>query len=229
VIPGSRFAKVMTCFGTRGSAGFSPWGMPHLCRVITLLAWDEQAALDAFLRDTQLARDWEQCQWTWHMRARALCSRGTFRGSSPWAELPRSAAGSSAAAVGPIAVLTLGRTSWRTTPAFMRITPAAKTFLRTPGLITAVSAGLPVKGNCTFTLWESEAAMQRFAYGKPPGAHRQTIRHSHERSVLLEQLSARFTPIRIEGRWDPDSTPNATLLSGLAKALEAAPLKPTDM
>lgn len=45
--------------------------------------------------------------------------------------------------VGPVASnnLTLGR-----------ISPPAKPFLGTDGLITAVSAGLPVHGNCTFTL-----------------------------------------------------------------------------
>ncbi len=39
--------------------------------------------------------------------------------------------------------------------------------------------------------------------GNPPGTHRETIRQNHHRSVLIEQLSARFTPLRIEGNWDP--------------------------
>jgi hypothetical protein len=187
--------------------------------VVTLVVWEEQDALDAFLGETPLAKEWEQCPWAWHVRALPLQSRGTFRGSSPLADIPRSAPEKAATSEGPIAVLTLGRTSWRTTAAFVRITPKAERFLGTPGLITAVSAGLPVRGNCTFTLWESETAMQHFAYGQPPGAHRETIRRSHDRSVLLEQLSARFTPTRIEGRWNPSSTPNAEKLDKLANSL----------
>jgi hypothetical protein len=217
--PGARFAKVMRCLGTRGSAGFSPAGVPHLRRLITLLIWDEQAALDAFLAQAPLARAFADCRWAWHIHATALQSRGTFAGVSPLADIPRSAAAGAATDTGPIAALTLGRTSWRSTPAFTRITPCAERFLCTEGLITAVSAGLPVRGNCTFTLWESEAAMRRFAYGQEPGEHRETIRQNKERSVLLEQLSARFRPTRIEGSWDPEATPNAAKLQRLASAL----------
>jgi hypothetical protein len=61
--------------------------------------------------------------------------------------------------------------------------------------------------------------MQRFAYGQAHGAHRETIRKSHDGSVLLEQLSARFKPVCIEGRWDPDSTPNAAALELFASTL----------
>jgi hypothetical protein len=40
--------------------------------------------------------------------------------------------------------------------------------------------------------------------------------------VLIEQLSARFTPLRIEGSWDPSSTPNAAALQRLARTLDNA-------
>lgn len=79
-------------------------------------------------------------------------------------------------------------------------------------------------GNCTFTLWKSEQAMQRFAYGQPPGDHRKTIRQNQDRSVLIEQLSARLTPLRIEGSWDPASTPNGAALQRLARTLDNARL-----
>ncbi|MGA2165087.1 MAG: hypothetical protein ABSH36_11545 [Solirubrobacteraceae bacterium] len=220
--PGVRFAKVMTCFGTRGSAGFSPYGLPDLRRVIAVLVWEEESALEEFLDRCPLVRAWSECLWAWHTRAAPLQSRGSFRGHSPLADLPRSTPGKSASDSGPIAALTLGRTSWRHNLTLGRISPAAKPFLQTDGLITAVSAGLPVYGNCTFTLWESEQAMQRFAYGQPPGDHRDTISQNHDRSVLIEQFSARFEPLRIEGTWDPTSTPNAAALGRLADTLQNA-------
>jgi hypothetical protein len=61
--------------------------------------------------------------------------------------------------------------------------------------------------------------MRHFAYGPRPSEHRETIRQNKERSVLLEQLSARFRPTRIEGSWDPEATPNAAKLQWLASAL----------
>ncbi len=149
-------------------------------------------------------------------------SRGTLRGFSPLTDLPRSTPGESATGSGPIAALTLGRTSWSNNLTLGRISPPAKPFLQTDGLITAASAGLPVYGNCTFTLWESEQAMQRFAYGQSPGTHRETIRQDRDRSVLIEQLSARFTPLRIEGSWNPTHTPNADALERFADALQKA-------
>lgn len=212
----------MTSFGTRGSAGFSPYGMPDLRRAISILIWEEESALEDFLSGCALAHAWSECRWAWHTRAAPLRSRGSFRGHSPLSDLPRSAPGESASYGGPIAALTLGRTAWRHNLTLGRISPAAKLFLRTDGLITAVSAGLPVRGNCTFTLWESEQAMQRFAYGQPPGDHRETIRQDQRRSVLIEQLSARFTPLRIEGSWDPARTPNAIALQRLARTLDDA-------
>jgi hypothetical protein len=212
----------MTSFGRHGSAGFSPYGMADLRRVISILMWEEESALEDFLSGCALAHAWSECRWAWHTRAAPLRSRGSSRGHSPLPDLPRSAPGESASHGGPIAALTLGRTSWRHSLTLGRISPAAKPFLRTDGLITAVSAGLPVHGNCTFTLWESEQAMQRFAYGQLPGDHRETIRQDQRRSVLIEQLSARFTPLRIEGSWDPARTPNATALQRLARTLDDA-------
>jgi hypothetical protein len=119
-VPGARFAKVRTCFGTRGSAGFPLYGLPEVRRVVAILVWEEESALEEF------------------------------------------------------------------------------------------------------TLWESEQAMQRFAYGQPPGDHRETIRRNQRRSVLIEQLSARFAPLRIEGSRDPASTPNAAALQRLARMLDNA-------
>lgn len=219
--PGLRFAKLLTSLGTRASAGFAAVGVPDLRRVVTFLVWESAVALEAFLAESPLARAWRDCRWAWQVRAAPLQSRGTFHGISPFSEVPRSAASTSAAWEGPMAALTLGRASWRQMLAFARVSPPAGPFLTTDGLVTAVSAGLPAKGNLTFTLWDSEEAMLRFAYREPPGAHRETVRQSKARSLLVEQLSARLVPLRIEGCWDPATTPNAAALGRLATRLGA--------
>ncbi len=218
----------MRCFGTRSSAGFSPRGIPYLRRVITLLTWREEAALDEFLDKSPLARAWEDCRWAWHLRAAPLQFRGTFRGIAPLGAIAKQADVSSAPEQSdqapqkePIAVVTLGRTALRSTHSFVRATPPTKAFLQTSGLITALAAGTPAQGIFTLTLWDSEDDAQAFAYGESPGAHRQTMREDQDRAILIEQFSARVKPTGIEGSWDPDSTPHASALERFAGTLRA--------
>jgi hypothetical protein len=52
----------MTSFGTRGSAGFSPYGMPDLRRVISILIWEQESALEDFLSGYALAHAWSNSQ-----------------------------------------------------------------------------------------------------------------------------------------------------------------------
>jgi hypothetical protein len=224
--PGVRFARPMRCFGTRRTAGFNPRGIPYLRRVITLLTWREEAALDEFLGESPLARAWDDCRWAWHLRAAPLQSRGTFHGVAPLGAISKPAGASSAVdqsgpgtQAEPIAVITLGRTAWGSTRAFIRATPSTKPFLQTHGLITAVTAGIPPQGIFTLTLWDSEDDVEAFAYGEKPGDHRETMREDRERAILIEQFSARVKPTGIEGSWDPACTPKAALLERLAGTL----------
>jgi heme-degrading monooxygenase HmoA len=227
--PGVRFAKPMRCFGTRSSAGFNSRGIPYLRRVITLLTWREEAALDEFLDKSPLARVWEDCRWAWHLRGAPLQFRGTFRGVAPLAAISKQAADVSSATEQsdpapqeePIAIVTLGRTALRSTRAFARAAPPTKAFLQTRGLITAVSAGTPARGIFTLTLWDSEDDAQAFAYGETPGDHRQTMREDQDRAIVIEQFSVRFKPTGIGGSWDPASTPHASALERFAGTLSA--------
>jgi hypothetical protein len=194
--------------------------------VVTLMTWREEAALDEFLHESPLTRAWSDCRWAWHMRAAPLQFRGTFHGVAPLGAISKSADGSSTAdqsdpvaQAEPIAIVTLGRTAWKSTHSFIRATPPTKTFLQTRGLITAIAAGLPAQGIFTLTLWDSEDDAQAFAYGEKPGDHRETMREDKDRAILLEQFSARVKPTGIEGSWDPASTPNASALERFAGTL----------
>jgi hypothetical protein len=220
--PGSQFAKTMICFGTRDSGGFSMHGNPDMCRVMTFLAWDEEQALDSFLATSSFALAWEECSWAWHLRARPFRATGTFRGESPLVDVPKSVSSEGR----PIVVLTIGRTTRRKGLEFARLAPRAPKLLRSPGFITGVSAGLPPRGAGTCTLWESEADMTRFAYKEAPADHRRSVRESKSRDTLLEQFSARLLPYRIEGEWDPASTPHGDRLDALARRLAVGDVTP---
>lgn len=113
-------------------------------------------------------------------------------------------------------MLTLGRTRSRNLVRFLREGTRLGTFIReAPGLITAYSAGIPLTGNCTVSIWGSEEDMIRFAYRDIDG-HGNTVRR--DQPILAEQLSARMRLRRLGGSWHP-RTPYADRLSRLAATL----------
>ena len=121
---------------------------------------------------------------------------------------------------GPIAVLTIGRTSPRRLPRFAGEAPALlRSVLDSPGLVTALSVGFPLLANCTFTVWRSSDAMMRFAYGREAGAHRATVARDRDPGILTEQMTARFRPFAIGGSWDPDATARSAALAALRDEL----------
>jgi hypothetical protein len=67
-----------------------------------------------------------------------------------------------------------------------------------PGLVTACSAGIPLTGNCTLSIWESEKDMLNFAYRDRTG-HGRTVRR--DSPILAEQLNARMRLRRLGGGW----------------------------
>lgn len=110
-------------------------------------------------------------------------------------------------------MLTLGRTRSRDLVRFLREGTRLGAYIHgAPGLIGAYSAGLPLTGNCTVSIWESEEDMIQFAY-RNTGGHGSTVRR--DQPILAEQLGARMRLRRLGGSWHP-STPHAAGLSRLA-------------
>lgn len=211
---GLRFAKVLASLGSKDKSGFGA-GAPELRRVVIVAAWRAEADLDRFLSSSPLARALDvQTTHAWTVRLAPLSSRGAHRGVNPF---PARQA-ERAELDGPIAVLTLGRSSVRALRrfAYRETPPATQTLFDSAGLVTAISAGLPPTGNVTFSLWESAAEMVRFAYDGP---HRQTIDRNRRRPILVDQLNVRFRPLGVEGSWHPGQTPRPDALAALASAL----------
>ena len=209
---GVAFAKALRQIAGRTTQGFGP-GPPHPRRLLLLAAWSSPEAFDAF-RAGPLGRALtDDSAFGWHVLARTTRTRGSYYGHRPLAAPDGDGHGA-----GPVAVITLGRTTRRTLGRFLwhggRL---ASDVLRAPGLISAVSAGLPLTGNATFSIWDSTDAMLAFSYGETARGHLRTARARP--AILTEQLNARFQLLRIEGRWDPDNTLNPEKLAQLARAL----------
>ncbi|UOQ77376.1 hypothetical protein MUN84_01260 [Hymenobacter sp. 5516J-16] len=70
-----------------------------------------------------------------------------------------------------------------------------------PGVRAAIGLGeLPVVRQATFSLWESQQAMQDYAYRSEK--HKQVIKLTRQENWYGEELFARFRVVRTEGTWD---------------------------
>jgi len=205
-LPGLVFAKAMPFIGSRSSAGFGA-GVPADRSQVLLTAWRTRPDVEAFLAHPIAERLAVQAHSWWGL-FEVASTRGSHYGATPLSPTDASS--------GAFAVLTLGRTRSRNLVRFLREGTRLGTFIReAPGLITAYSAGIPLTGNCTVSIWGSEEDMIRFAYRDIDG-HGNTVRR--DQPILAEQLSARMRLRRLGGSWHP-RTPYADRLSRLAATL----------
>jgi hypothetical protein len=93
---------------------------------------------------------------------------------------------------GPVAALTRARLRWSRAPRFWRSIAAVTADLDgADGLRLRLGVGeAPLALQGTFSLWDSSAAMQAFAYRGVP--HRDVIRRSADERWYAEELFARF-------------------------------------
>jgi len=79
-----------------------------------------------------------------------VSTRGSYKGAKPLA-----ASGDPNTEM-PFAALTLGRTRPRSLVRFLGEGARLDSFLHAaPGMVSAFSAGLPLTGNCTFSIWRT--------------------------------------------------------------------------
>jgi heme-degrading monooxygenase HmoA len=193
--PGLRFARQL------GTGRGSQMGLgADLRRWATFVVWDDEAALDAFLEGSALARRWrEQGDETWSVRLLPVSVHGSWSGARPLV-----AADTEEADVGdgPVAVLTRARIALRHWPAFYRSVPAVEAHMRRQsGLLAVLGIGeAPVGLQATFSLWRSPADVTAFAYAG--WAHEEVVRRTRSEGWFSEELFARFRPYRSTGTWD---------------------------
>lgn len=96
-------------------------------------------------------------------------------------------------AAGPVAALTRARLRWSRAPRFWRSVAGVTADLdRADGLRLRLGVGeAPLGLQGTFSLWDSSAALQAFAYRGAP--HRDVILRSSDERWYAEELFARFT------------------------------------
>jgi len=100
---------------------------------------------------------------------------------------------------GPVAVLTRATIRLSRLRAFWsQVAPVSKTFFRSPGLKLSLGIGeSPFVHQATFSVWESKASMQEFAYRTRE--HRAVIERTRSERWYREEMFLRFRPLFTSG------------------------------
>lgn len=197
-VPGLRFVRRL---GTGRGRAMGLQG--DLRRWATFAVWEDDAALDAFHAESDVARRWRDTSVeSWSVRLQPLAAHGRWGGTDPFADLDDVAASRAAQQGGPVAVLTRARVPVRHWRAFYRSVSLVEAHLHAqPGLLQAVGIGeRPVGLLATFSLWRCARDIDAFAYDD--SAHHEVVRATRAGGWFSEELFARFRPYGSTGTWD---------------------------
>lgn len=192
-LPGLHFFQLL---GSGAANGFG--FLPNLDRYGLLAVWETEAAATAFFEAHPLWASYEQrSRETWRAALVPLRSHGLWNGSNPFAyeTLTTDEAG-------PIAVLTRASIRLRRAPRFWRyVEPTSRAVTGADGLRLAIGLGeLPLVRQATFSVWDSAAAMQHYAYRE--AQHREVIQLTRREGWYSEELFARFRVVSSQGTVD---------------------------
>jgi hypothetical protein len=180
--PGLRFVKLL---GTGSGRTFTVrdadprrWGL--------LAVWDDDDAAAAFA-DARVPRIWRSfANEEWTARLEPLAARGRWSGREPFGRPePRPWRG-------PVAAVTRARLALQRAARFWAAVPPVSADLhRAPGLRMALGIGeAPVGLQGTFSVWDSTAALNDFAYRSAP--HASVVERTERERWYAEELFARF-------------------------------------
>ncbi|SFL25866.1 monooxygenase [Geodermatophilus ruber] len=180
--PGLRFAKLL---GTGRGRTFTVRDADPR-RWALLAVWDDADDADAFEHGPLLRRWRRPAEEEWSARLRPLAARGRWSRAEPfgrpWPQRWE----------GPVAAITRARLAPRKALAFWRAVPPVAADLHAgPGLRLALGIGeAPIGLQGTFSVWESAAALNAFAYTRAP--HAAVIEQTARQGWYAEELFARF-------------------------------------
>lgn len=166
---------------------------PRLDPIGLIAAWEDDEALNRFLRDDRLGALFGT---GWTARLEPLRVFGSWKGMPglPSRELP-------AGDEEPVAVLTLGRLRRHRLLPFLRDGAAAEAdAVDEPELLASTGMARPPNLVSTFTLWRSTAAMRDYAHRRG-GAHQAAVRDDRARPFHRESAFIRFRPYASQGTW----------------------------
>ncbi len=156
--------------------------------------FDNLSNANQFLKESPLLAWYrEHAQELFSVKLRAYSVKGTWSGHQLTPAL-------SSAPPGPIASLTRASIKPVNAISFWSKAPPAEIDLHeTPGCLISAGVGeAPILRQATFTIWESQAAMDTYARS---GAHLTAIKAAMQGHYFSESMFVRFQPFDAEGSW----------------------------
>jgi hypothetical protein len=198
-VPGLRFFQLL---GSGAANGFG--FLPNLDRYGFLGVWDSTEAAIAFFEAHPLWADYQhRSRETWTAELAPLRSHGLWNSVNPFDYQTENAG--TPEVDGPVAVLTRAsirlRRAWRF---WGFVEPTSRALAEAPGVRLAIGLGeLPLVRQATFSIWDSAAAMQQYAYRDV--RHREVIQLTRREGWYGEELFARFRVLSSRGTVDGQS------------------------
>lgn len=188
-IPGLQFFKVL---GSGHGGGFST--KPSLHKQGLFCVFDSEAHALQFRVESALIQTYLH-----HAREFFAVNLNVFSTRGSWAKMQLQIT-SKTPQSGPIASLTRASIRPLKASAFWKNAgPAEESIKQSSGVL--LSAGLgeaPYLRQATFTLWENETALNRYAQ---QGAHLAAIKAAYGQQYFSESMFTRFVPSAIAGTW----------------------------
>jgi hypothetical protein len=190
-VPGLRFAKVLGS-GVDGGFGLRPgWDCQGVFGV-----FDDLEQAQAFAFHSPLAASYaNHAVEGFALTLLVTSARGSWDGERLYARASVAPSG------GPVAALTRASIRPSRMVRFWKHSPASEESLqRAAGCRVAIGLGeAPLLRQATFSLWESQPAMDAYARH---GAHQTAIADARSGDMFSESLFARFLPIDVRGTWN---------------------------
>jgi hypothetical protein len=187
--PGLRFAKLL---GTGSGRTFTVRDADPR-RWALLAVWDDERSAAAF-ESGDVVRRWQRiADEQWSARMRPLAARGRWSREEPFGKpWPQRWDG-------PVAAVTRARLTPRKAVTFWRAVPPVSADLHdSPGLRLALGIGeAPLGLQGTFSVWDSAAALNSFAYDRAP--HAAVVTRTAQEGWYAEELFARLALLSAEG------------------------------
>ena len=216
-VPGLQSAKVM---GSGHEGGFTL--RPSATHQGLLCRFDAADAAMDFLHGEQVqayrarAREcWggllaiSSARGQWDQQPWGLSDAPSQQLSPQWQQrLQAGEAEDPALAPAPVGVLTRASIQPSKTTAFWRHAPATQASLdAAPGCLLAMGLGeAPLLRQCTFSLWQDEPSMLRYAH---EGAHQQASMAAYKHRFFSESLFVRLRVLRMAGQWKAQAFGNS--------------------
>ena len=195
-IAGLRHAECMAAM-TLGAPILSPARM-QLRNLAVFASWENEEALDAFLRDSRLGRT---LATGWHVRLEFLRRWGHVSGFD---DLPENVEDSDPTQ--PVVAVTLARLRLPELVRFIRWGKPVEEQVRDhPGTILALAAIRPPRTFSTFSIWRTQQEMIDMVHGKGscPGAdrHAKAMVERNRKDFHHEFTTLRFRATAEHGEW----------------------------